>query len=296
MTGVALQSPVVSAYAPPSATRQHDDWRSWSRQQRDAAYNNSAAVAESPAWLAKWSARSTALRAMQPESLDQRYGPAERNCVDIFRSGVAGAPMFVFIHGGYWQRNSKEMFSCMAEGLLAHGVDVALPGYTLAPQASLADIVTEIRQAVRWLHANAGENGTSCSRLVVSGWSAGAHLAASCMDMEQVNAGLAISGVFDLAPIAQCYLNEALRLPLDAVAALSPIHYPPAQCGSLAVTWGLNELPELQRQSQEFAAAWAGAGIACTTAPIDGANHFTILNELCQPDGALVKLALNMMS
>lgn len=280
--------------APPP---QVDLWRNWGRAELDAAYNNSAAVADSAAWLAQWTARSAALRARQPELLDLPYGPGARNRIDIFRSGQTDAPLFVFIHGGYWQRNSKEMFSCMAEGLLAHGVDVALPGYTLAPDATLSQIVGEIRAAIRWLRSQGPARGVARNRLAISGWSAGGHLAASCLDMTEVDAALAISGIYDLAPIAACYLNDALRLSPEDITRLSPLRrHPSRRFPPLALAWGLHELPELQRQSRTFAATRAAAGQLRQAAPLAGANHFTILQELTRPDGALTTLARDLLS
>jgi arylformamidase len=105
-------------------------WRDMTRAQLDAAMNNSAAVANSAQKIAAWTERTGRLRERQPALLDPRYGPRERNRIDIFRCGGGNAPLFVFIHGGYWQRNSKEIFGCMAEGPLAVGFDAAVVGYT----------------------------------------------------------------------------------------------------------------------------------------------------------------------
>jgi len=279
--------------------RPDEAWRDWTKAELDAAYDNSAAVTDSAAWLAQWAARSAALRARQPELLDLPYGPGDRTRLDIFRCGQNNAPLFVFVHGGYWQRNSKAVFSCMAEGLLAHGVDVALPGYTLAPEASLTQIVGEIRAAIRWLRNDGAALNVAQGRLMASGWSAGGHLAASCLDMPEVNAVLAISGIHDLAPVAACHLNDALRLLPGEIASLSPINNLSRRTSGkstpLALAWGTHELPELQRQSGAFARACAAVSRPCVTAPIVGANHFTILQELVRPDGALTALALDLL-
>jgi arylformamidase len=104
----------------------------------------------------------------------------------------------VHIHGGYWQRGSKEIFACLAEGVLAHDWAAALPGYTLAPEASLTQITNELRAAFDWLEANAADHGIT-GPVIVTGWSAGGHLSALILDHRKVAAGLAISGVFDLA-------------------------------------------------------------------------------------------------
>ncbi len=126
-------------------------WRGMTRAQLDAAYNNSAAVKNSAEKLADWTARSERMRAEKSELLDLIYGPRPRNRIDVFRCGTARAPLLVYIHGGYWQRNAKEFYACLAAGPMARGIDVALVGYTLAPEATLTQIVDEVRSAVRWL-------------------------------------------------------------------------------------------------------------------------------------------------
>jgi arylformamidase len=265
-------------------------WRDMDRAALDRAYDNSSAVTTSQAQLAGWSARSAALRAREGHLLDLTFGPRERNRIDIFRCGADGAPLLVFIHGGYWQRNSKEIFSCMAEGPLAAGLDVALPGYTLAPDATLGEIVGEVRAAIRFLRQQA----IARTRLVVSGWSAGAHLAASVMDMAEVDAGLAISGIYDLEPIRLGTLNDRLGLtPIDATR-LSPIRKLPAKAGELVIAYGTAELAELQRQSRDYAAIWQDAGHAGALLPVAGADHFSILEELARPGGTLAAHAARL--
>ena len=124
---------------------------SMDQQTLDAAYNNSAAVADSDRYLADWVRRSEVLRARMPDHLDLTHGDALRARLDFFPATRAGATP-LFFHGGYWQRNAKEGFSFVAEGPLAHGFHVAVAGYTLAPEATMDGIVRESRTALRWLH------------------------------------------------------------------------------------------------------------------------------------------------
>jgi arylformamidase len=264
-------------------------WRGMTQAQLDAAYNNSAAVANSAEKIAEWRERSARLRARQGQLLDLRYGDRPRNRIDVFTCGRAGAPLFVFIHGGYWQRNDKEIFSCIAEGPMADGFDVALPGYTLAPDVSLTDIVAEVRAAIRWLRQ--GGHGVACQKLIVGGWSAGAHLTAMAMDMSDVDAGLAISGIFDVEPCRLNYLNDKLRLTADEAFAMSPIHHLrhlPTSSGPMTMAYGAGELPELQRQSRDFWQAREAAGLPGTWLALAGHDHFSILEELATPGGELV--------
>ena len=117
----------------------------------------------------------------------------------------------MFIHGGYWQRNSKDMFANLIAGPYAHGWAAALPGYTLAPDATLTEIAAEIHTALDWLAEHGPAHGIA-GPIVLSGWSAGGHLTAMCLGHPSVVAGLAISGVFELGPVRDTYLNEKLRL------------------------------------------------------------------------------------
>jgi arylformamidase len=263
-------------------------WRGMTRAQLDAAYNNSAAVANSAEKVAEWRDRSARLRSRQTALLDLRYGPRPRNRIDAFACGREGAPLFVFIHGGYWQRNDKETFACMAEGPMADGFDVALPGYTLAPEVSLTAIVDEIRSAIGWLRQKGPEHGVARGRLIVGGWSAGGHLAAMAMEMPEVDAGLSISGVFDVEPCRLNYLNDKLGLSPTEASAMSPVNRLESTLGPLVVTYGTAELPELQRQSQVYEQARKAAGLPSTLLPLEGHDHFSILEELATPGGRLV--------
>jgi arylformamidase len=261
----------------------------------DAAYNNSAAVAESAALMADFRARSDALRARHGEALDLRYGPDERNRIDYFAADAQG-PVLVFIHGGYWQMRAKEDFSFLALGPLAHGMHVAFVGYTLAPAKRLSGIVDEVQAAITWLVERAGEFGGDPARLFVSGWSAGGHLAALSLDDPAVAGALAISGIYDLEPIRLCYINDKLRLDAAEARRLSPLHRMPARSAPLVIAFGGDELPELRRQSETYAAARGRAGLPGRLARLAGHNHFTILEELASPDGALTQLVCELAS
>jgi arylformamidase len=262
---------------------------SMDRQALDAAYNNSAAVADSEQYLADWQCRSEALRTRMPEHLDLVYGDAPRARLDFFAGGREDAPTLLFFHGGYWQRNAKEGFSFVAEGPLARGFNVAVVGYTLAPEAMMDEIVAEARAAVRWLQRHLAELGGNPVQLHVGGWSAGGHLTAMLMDEAVVAGGLAISGLFDLEPIRLCYLNEKLGLDAEAARRNSPLLNLPPRASKLIIACGADELPELKRQSQAFAAAWRARGLPGDLIELSNCHHYAVLEQLAQPNGALVK-------
>jgi acetyl esterase/lipase len=263
------------------------NWGTMSRAERDAAYNNTDAVKNSAELNEARIARSAAFRKSHPEHLDLRYGPKERNTWDLFPAKDPNAPCFVFIHGGYWQRNSKDQFASLIEGPYAHGWAAALPGYTLAPDASLTEIVAEINAALDWLAANGAAHGIK-GKVVLSGWSAGGHLTAQCLGHRRVTAGLAVSGVFELGPIRDTYLNEKLQLTEDEIAKLSPLRLPMVK-KPLAITYGTAELPPLVGDSRILHQVRAAQHLKGALIPVAGADHFTITHELRDADGELTR-------
>jgi arylformamidase len=256
----------------------------------DAAYNNTAAVgmARREHYVAGWSARSDALRTARGGAIDLRYGDGPRQRLDVFSCGAAGAPTLVYIHGGYWQTNDKEPYAFLGEGLLPAGFNLALVEYTLAPAARLDQIVAEVRAAVAWIIDHAEERGGDPRRVFVAGHSAGGHLTAVAMNDARVAGGVAISGIYDLEPIRLNYLNEKLRLDPAEAARNSPILHLPSRAAPLVVTVGLGELPELIRQSEDYWAAWQRRGHAGRWIPLEGHDHFSILEELARPAGKLL--------
>ena len=225
--------------------------------------------------------------------LDIPYGDRERTKIDLYPADSTAAPCLVFLHGGYWQRNSREVFAMLVEGVAAHGWSVAIPGYSLAPEVSLTEIVTEISRSLDWLAQNGGAYGIS-GPVVLSGWSAGAQLVAMALDHPRVTAGLAISGVYDLAPIRDTGLNNALKLTDQEVArhfAASPARRPQAARHRLRHGRTAGAGFRFDPASRSARAAGAPGRLV----PIQGADHFSILGELRRPDGALVDIARKLV-
>lgn len=268
-------------------------WSELSQAERNAAYDNNAAVKNSAALIAERNEASSRLRGTLKSHLDLPYGERPNNKIDLYPAAKPDAPCLVFLHGGYWQRNSRELFAMLVEGVAAHGWSVAIPGYSLAPEVSLTDIVGEIPRALDWLAAHGASHGVA-GPVVLSGWSAGAHLVAMALDHPRVRAGLAISGVYDLAPIRDTGLNNALKLTDEEVATLSPLRLPVTQ-KRLDIAYGSSELPALVNDSIDFHEKRAAAGAPGKLISVEGADHFTILEALRRPDGMLVDAARRLL-
>lgn len=265
------------------------DWRRLTQDQLDLGFNNTTHVPETPSIVAEWDRLSAEMRARHPQSLDLRYGPRERNRIDFLKASNGG-PTLVFIHGGYWQTRAKETFAFCARGPMAHGINVALIGYTLAPDATLDQIVDEVRTGIDTLVNELPALGSSADNMVVSGWSAGGHLSSMTLGHPHIKAGLLISGIYDLEPIRHSYLNAKLGLDEAMSRRNSPVLQPGGVDKPLVVVAGSGELPLLRKQSADFAAHRAVHGLPVVYEEIPGANHFTMMDELASPSGRLTTL------
>ncbi|MGA2292958.1 alpha/beta hydrolase [Bradyrhizobium sp.] len=265
------------------------DWAGMSQRDRDLGLNNAAAVADSADIVAGWERRSAGMRAQHSAHLDLSYGPRPRNRIDFLKAREQ-APTLLFIHGGYWQLRAKETFTLFATGPLAHGINVALIGYTLAPEATLDQIVGEIHAGIDYLAGQLPDLGGDAGGLVVSGWSAGGHLTAMALPHPQVKAGIGISGIYDLEPIRHSYLNVKLGLDGSMSRRNSPLMQEGGAMKPLTLVAGQAELPMLRRQTADFAGHRVRYGLPVSYEEIPGANHFTIMNEMASPEGRITTM------
>jgi arylformamidase len=268
-------------------------WAELDRAARGACYDNNAAVPDSATQVAARNAASAAYRAAHASGLDIPYAAGARTAFDLYPAADPSAPCLVFVHGGYWQRNARADFACFAAGLNAAGWSVAMPGYTLAPEARLAGIVAEIGAALDWLAAH-GPASRIGGPVVLCGWSAGAQLAALHLGHASVSGVLAISGVYDLAPIRETFLNEALNLTDAEIAGLSPLRLPVVQ-KPMTIAYGSGELPALVHDARNLHALRSAAHAPGALLPVAGADHFSILNAFLRPDGLLVRAARDLL-
>ncbi|MBN8939953.1 MAG: alpha/beta hydrolase [Rhizobiales bacterium] len=267
----------------------------------ETEYNNRARVPDHPVVMQGWARDAAAYRDASPAAvLDQSYGAGERHRYDLFpaASPRAGAPILLFIHGGYWQALDKSWFSHMARGANDHGLDVAVMSYDLCPAVTIAEIVAQAIACARALHARTGR------RILPFGHSAGGHLAA-CLaatdwaglgePADLIAAALPISGLFHLAPLVPTSINKALGLDAAEAARLSPLTWTPPRGLRVTAVVGGNEAPEYLRQSRGLVECWGVLGARTRMIEVPGANHFTVVLPFADPaselTGELVSLA-----
>jgi arylformamidase len=262
----------------------------WTAEFVEREYDNRAAVPGHPAIFARWERDSEFARRTLAGELGLAYGTDPRQRIDLF---AARSPrgFLAFIHGGYWRTLDRSMFAWLAPSYVAAGVSVALVGYRLCPQVTLGEIVEDTIAATNWMFADARcrAAGAGTAPMVLTGHSAGGHLVAAlfaaprgrlAFDTALIAGGVAISGVFDLEPLLLYSANEDLRLDAAGARRWSLMQARPTIAAPLVVAAGGAETAEFQRQSREFAAAWAPQARGCLLHP--GLNHFTILDAFIE--------------
>lgn len=274
-------------------------------------YDNRARVPDSADHIRKWGEASAWTRDNVACQLDVAYGAGPGETLDVFTPTVPapprGAPVLVFVHGGYWRALDKSQHAFVAPAFTAAGVLVVVPNYALAPAVGVEHIALQMVRALQWVHAHAANYGGDPSRIVVAGHSAGGHLATmllSCrwkevdaaLPAQVVQGALSISGLYDLEPLRHTpFLQADLQLTPASVARLSPAFFPrPKGTGKLYAVVGADESDAYLRQNQLIRDVWGPTAVpVCEVVP--GANHFSVLKRLVDPDARVHDLALRLL-
>lgn len=249
-------------------------------------------VPDMGAVFAQWTREGDATRAAH-NGLDLAYGAHRDECLDLYRPmGVSKPPVWVFLHGGYWQASSKDQHAQFCQGLVQAGFAVANVDYPLAPETGLGQIVTHVRKALHFLVDQAEFLGLDATRLHVAGHSAGGHLAAylACDKLApKLASAHVLSGVLDLEPLLHLPMARILGLKsLEQARMLSPLFKQPRAGTKIAIALGGAESDEFKRQSQALCEAWRTEPVLI----IEGENHFSLLEHL--KAGALLDQALRL--
>ena len=272
----------------------------------DAQYNNRARFPDYKQHFDNWNTWSAATRARVHGLLDVPFGQADLEKLDIFPAPNGRAPIFVFIHGGYWYSLDKSHYSYVAEGMLPHDVTTVVNNFELAPAADMDTIVEQNRRALAWIWRNAQAFGGDRDRIYVCGHSAGGHLGLMLLgtDWPAWGEGLppdvvkgvcSIGGIFDLEPIRLSFLNKTLHMDAEQARRSSPLHQTYPTPAPLSLVVAVDESDEFHRQSREMQRHWAGLGYPVQLVIPPGLDHFNVVNDLANPGCALVAHQLEQM-
>ena len=271
----------------------------YDRKALDAQYDNRKRHPEHAQLHAAWTADGDKVLKAFDHRLDIAFGPSPEEKLDVYlptkRTGApTGAPVNVFLHGGYWYSRHKDHFRFVARGLVPAGAILVVVNYALVPQVDLDELVRQCRAAVAWTWRNAAKFGGDRDRVFVSGHSAGGHLTAmmlatdwpsfgNALPRTLVKGGAALSGIYDLEPIRHCYLQDTLKFTADQEARNSPDRLAPATDAPALIAVGGGETDEFLRHSDILAAAWSNRLADCRLMVASGLNHFTMLGAFADP-------------
>jgi arylformamidase len=275
------------------------------QRELDAAYDVEGSVPDFTVYARAYIEASERARRDLRHVADVRYGETLAEYADIFPAATRGAPVLIFIHGGYWRILSAREFSFVARGFATQGVTVVVANYALCPAVTIPEITRQMRALVAWCARNIDRYNGDPENITVCGHSAGGHLAAMCaltdwpgdygLPARTIRNIVPISGLFDLEPISLTFMQPDLRISERDIAEASPQRLIARVPVNMLVTYGSDESSEFYRHSEEFRAAWEAAGNRATFFPQFGRNHFTAITDLGEPEAPLTRAILEFM-
>ncbi|XP_076077574.1 kynurenine formamidase-like [Mytilus galloprovincialis] len=242
--------------------------------------------------------------------LDRIYGDTEKQKLDIFGADTlpGDAPIFVYIHGGYWQALGREISSFMVGPICKAGAVVVAIGYDLAPKVSMSEIVNQCKKGVSFVLNLASHRGSS--GVYIGGHSAGGHLAAMMLSVDwmtesmqsnsMIKGALLVSGIYDLQPLVNTYVNDPLKMTQETAWDNSPLKQldtikKTSSHRHIIVAVGQHDSPEFRRQSQEFQQKLKDGGLSSQYVDVPNTDHFNVIENLQSEDYELTKELLKMM-
>ncbi len=274
----------------------------------DLQYDPTLKVADMNVYVEHFTTSSEAARTKLSHRSHQAYGPTLAEHVTVFppkRTIEGGAPIFVFIHGGYWVAFDNAPFDLVALGPVEAGFAVVNITYALCPGVTIGEIVRQVRAAIAWSFRNAASFGGNSDQIFVCGHSAGGHLTGMAVATDWsgdyglpddlIKGAIPISGLMDLYPLSCSWLQPMVRFTREDTVRESPLHNIKPSSVPVIAAWGSEESSEFARQSRDYIAAWTRAGNEGELLPIPGANHYEVLDGFLTEDGLMTRTLVAML-
>lgn len=271
------------------------------QEQLDADYDVEKAVSDFPDYIKEYTENSQEARKILKNRTVIAYGPTLMERLTVYPAKESGAPVFIFIHGGYWKIGLGDDYDFVAMGASKANFTVVIINYELAPKVSIPEMVRQIRSSIAWTSQNIVRFNGDPERIFVGGHSAGGHLAAMTATTNWADYGLrsntikgilAVSGLFDLEPVSYSFVQPSIRITADQILSSSPVRLIVSSQILLIVAWGEQETEAFKTQSSNYLKAWKDAGNSGNSIIISEANHFSILREFVAEDGLLTKAVM----
>ncbi|MFZ7094263.1 alpha/beta hydrolase [Primorskyibacter sp. 2E233] len=275
-------------------TRLEQEYRPWASDASDMDLGKT---------MARWARRSADFLGRADVLRNIAYGPLPDQRLDLMPPARPGAPVQIFIHGGYWQSLDKDDYAFALEPLVSAGAMVVSVNYTLCPAVTLDALVDQVRHACAWVWHNARDHGGDPARLHVTGHSAGGHLAAMMaatdwaafqpgLPPDMIKSAVPVSGLFDLEPLRFCSVNAAVQMDRATAARNSPRFMTPAARMPISIVAGADETGEARRQSRDLATAWQAEAGRVAYIETPGHHHFSVVEAMTEPGNPLTATLL----
>jgi len=280
-------------------------WLDYDQDALNRQYDQRVLVPNADDYKAREAEMSAQVRQRLDCRLDVPYGPSPDEVLDIFPAAEPGAPFVIYIHGGAWTRWHKDDNSYQAPAFVERGITFLSVNFSLVPGVSLDELVRQCRAAVAWGWNNAGNFDADPDRMFVAGHSSGAHVVGLLtvtdwagdwgLPADAIKGAVAVSGMYDLAPVRLSSRNGYLHLDEAAEARLSAMRQIPERMPPMVVAYGGKEQIEFRRHSKDWAAELRRLGHAVTEIDVPGLNHFDMAELLADTDSDVMKAAYAMI-
>jgi arylformamidase len=294
------------------------DYRTMDKETLEREYSPSSCIDDIMVYINRYISQSARAREKLEDNIvsDIKYGPEERSIMDLFipetkeSDGIKNHPIHIYIHGGYWQELSKNESQFAAPNFINHDIIFIALDYQLAPKASMAEIIDQVCDGVLTIVKTAHTFGGDMSNITISGSSAGAHLVMEVMSMDwnkhgfescPIKGACAVSGIYDMQPLVNTYVNDPLKMTITDAKAASPLFHIPkpdklrSDITPTIFSYGENETSEFKRQTNEYRAAWNAAGHKSHYIEMLVFNHFDVIMELGNSQSPLFKAVLQQI-
>lgn len=271
----------------------------YTQAELDRNYDQRGWVSNALEVLGRYPAKAAVTRQRLKHEANVPYGPTPDETLDIFPAGAPGGPTQIFIHGGAWRNFTKDDYSFVADGFIAHGITTVIVNFANVPQVRLPEMVAQVHRAVGWVCKNVSRWGGRPDGVYLSGHSSGAHLAAAAMVRGWTDAVVQgahlISGAYDLKPVLLSARSSYIELSPAEVHELSPERHVARMKSPVFVGYAEHDTDEFQRHSRDFAAALERAGWLSAVQRFAGVNHFEIMETFGDPHSPLVRAIIERM-
>ncbi len=280
-------------------------YRQYSQAELDQQYDARASASDGQRFRDFLTSKSVKAVAELSCQLDVPYGPTSDEVLDIFPAEKPDSPIVYFIHGGFWRSSSQRDLDLFALTFVPRGCAYVSVNYSLAPKATIDEIVYQCRSGLAWVFNNATSFNGDPDKIYVNGRSAGGHLTGMMLatDWETefnvptnvIKGATAVSGLFDLEPVRLSSVNDWAKMDKEAAYRNSPVHHLPKKQCPLLLAWGGDESSEFKRQSDLMAVAWRSRGWPCETLELKGKHHFATMPDLLDAESTLTKAVFRQM-